>query len=235
MVAEAIVAAGIGAAGSLLGGMFDRNAQRSRDFKARRFEKQRIQMITKDALAAGIHPLAALGSAAGFQNPFAGAAPGGASMGGAIADAASQIGAGVAQAGKAKSNEAILAAQLAESRSRTILNQANAKRALIGPGSTVDPFAPRQENALVEVELENGERILIPNPELYEISPSELATGRILIEGGRGISRVKKRQPKEDQTPEFQGGFPRNPKIGDTVSINGRIHTYTRQGWKLRR
>ena len=85
----------------------------------------------------------------------------------------------------------LIDAQILEARSRTILNTANAKRALVGPAAGPDdPFAMRQENALIKVRLEDGTIVQVPNPDVYEIGPSELLTGRAILESGRAVHHL---------------------------------------------
>jgi len=167
--------------------------------KKETFERQRIQMLAKDARLAGIHPLAAMGAASGYQNPFGGASPSGTAIGDGMA-ALGQLRQRKDQTKNRSLETKLLNSQIAETQSRTILNQANAKRSLVGPGSPVDPYAPRQENALVKVKLEDGTIVWMPNPDVYEIGPTELATGRILLEGGRAVEAIdsspKQREPK---------------------------------------
>lgn len=169
--------------------------------RAYRFEGQKIQMLARDARAAGIHPLAAMGAASGYQNPF-GSSPAGNALGDGInAFREDQAAARQerADAPLRKKQSELLDAQIAEARSRTTLNQANAHRTLVGPAASLDPYAPRKENALISVRLENGETVLMPNPDLYEISPTELATGRVLIEGARQVDRQIEGRPGRNQ------------------------------------
>ena len=196
----------ISAGASLIGGALNRRANRAAEKRRLNFERTRIQTVAADAKKAGIHPLSALGVAAGYQNPY-GSAPSGSTLGDGIAAAGDIIGRSVptktqkakdAQAATLNEKQAqLLDAQILESRSRTNLNSANAKRALLGPNSPVDPFGMRQENALIKVKLENGDIVRIPNPDIYDISPSELVTARGIIEGARvvekGIEKSKTR------------------------------------------
>ena len=62
----------------------------------------------------------------------------------------------------------------------------------MGPNAPFDPFEMRNENALINVLLENGEIIKMPNPDLYEVGPAELATGRAIIEGARQYQKPEK-------------------------------------------
>lgn len=184
----------------------DRNAFVKDRGHAERWEKKRVRRIARDAKKAGLHPLAVMGNnssysspiqvGAGF-NPVTDGANTGSAIGDAIASGAATIANKVdgkanamakAEAENMKKEGQLLDAQILESRSRTLLNQTNARRSLVGPQSPVDPFAIRQENALMEVKLENGDKVLIPNPDVYEVGPSELVTGRALLEGGRVVA-----------------------------------------------
>lgn len=169
----------ISAGTSFLGGVMDRNAQAT---QASREMTQKIETGRKF----GLHPLASIGAQTSGYQPV---------MSQAMTSAGNSIQMGLAQRENAKAQdsiqakqEALIDEQILEARSRTALNMANAKRTI--GGTALDPFRRRQENALIEVMLENGEVILIPNPDIYEISPTELATGRVIIEGGRGIARA---------------------------------------------
>jgi len=185
----------------LLGGIFGRNSAKKQAALQREFAQNRIQWAAADAKKAGLHPLVgATGANAQYiptnQNP----------LGDAAADIAQTLGQEAVAKRQAAGNKALnskqeqlLDAQIAETRSRTLLNQSNAKRTLVGPGSAHDPFAIRKENALIEVQLENGEIVLIPNPDVYETGPSELATGRTLLEGARVVKRTRDPHPPKTQ------------------------------------
>lgn len=190
---------GIGSA--LLGGLFGSSAKKKELAYQREFAQHGIRWRVADAKAAGIHPLAALGSP-GAQYQPSNATP--------WADAARSIGEQLQQRTQGKTDKALAAkqgelldAQVAEARSRTLLNETNALRAMPRPGVAVrrpasqdDPYEMRQENALIKVRLENGEVITMPNPDVYEIGPAELVTGRGIIEGARQVDRAKKRAAK---------------------------------------
>lgn len=139
----------------------------------------------------GLHPLASIGaSTSGYTGNY--------------------IGEGLAEAGRALGDQAarnrrdpleakqgeLLDAQIAESRSRTILNAAEAH----SRGNVIDPYKMRTENALIRVKLENGDVIEMPNPDVYEVSPTELATARAIIEA----ARVYQSRPTASNPPEFR-------------------------------
>lgn len=198
----------IAAGASLLGGHLNRKAQEKRDRKAHEFERTRIRTVAADAKAAGIHPLAALGAASGYQNPYGGPVSG-STMGDGFAAAGQYIGDAIDKRGQKKQaatlNEKqidLVDAQIIESRSRTLLNQANAKRALVGPQAPHDPYAIRKENALIKVKLENGTEVYMPNPDVYEVSPAEMVTARALMEAsrvGKKVSEAKVDWKKKSQ------------------------------------
>lgn len=180
-----IVGSLISAGSSLLGGALDRKAQ-----------KGEMAHKINTGKAFGLHPLASIGAqTSGFQ-PV---------MNQALTSAGRSIQDGLmareTSASKAKA-DALLDAQIAEAQSRTILNKANAQRALVGPGAPLDPFAMRRENALIEVQLENGDKVLVPNPDVYEISPTELATGRMVLEGGRAVAKPSRRYSPPPNKPK---------------------------------
>lgn len=173
----------ISAGSSLLGGIFGRNTQKK---AAGREMQQKILMGQKY----GLHPSTSIGAQTSGYQPV---------MNQAFTSAGQSIQQGMAAKADAKADraredrgQALLDAQIAEAQSRTILNKANAQRALVGPGAPADPYAPRKANALISVRLENGDTVLVPNPDVYEISPTELATGRLVLEGGRVVDNAQK-------------------------------------------
>lgn len=103
-IAPAIIAAGIGAAGSLLGGFMSSSSQKrqnDRNIAAQDYaNRHSIQMRTADAKAAGIHPLYALGS----PTMSTAMRVGDESMGTGVANASRQIGTGLEKMGQAKAN-----------------------------------------------------------------------------------------------------------------------------------
>lgn len=172
-----------------LGGMMDRADQRK---AASREMSSKIETGKKF----GLHPLAAIGAQTSGYQPV---------MAQAMTSAGNSIQA--ARAREDQQREAakveglqreLLESQIAEVRSRTLLNQRNALRPLVGPASEDDPFRRRQENALIEVMLENGQVVTIPNPDVYEISPTELATGRVILEGGRVLENASTDRRTQD-------------------------------------
>ena len=197
------------AIGSVVSGILRNNSARDQQRRALNFERNRISYLADDAKRAGIHPYAALGAGAGYSNPYT-SSP----VGSAIADGVGAVGDAIdGKIGEAKGKNLrakqgeLLDAQIAETRSRTVLNSANAKRALIGPRAATDPFGMRKENALIEVKLEDGTIVKIPNPDVYEIGPTELATGRGIIETSRGVKKLK-------DTPESERRYQAFPTDG---------------------
>lgn len=187
-----IVGSLISGASSLLGGALDRKDQKH---AAGREMEDKILMGRKY----GLHPLASIGAQTSGYAPV---------MSGAFESAGNAIQTGLAQRANARSasglerkQEQLMDAQILEATSRTRLNEANAKRALVGTGLPEDPFARRKENALVEVMLENGDVVLVPNPDVYEISPTELAAGRLMLEGGRVVSQVSGPPTRSRRSP----------------------------------
>jgi len=95
--------AAIAAGGALLGGQLAQNAQQSKEFRGQlrtqQFEREdtRYQRAVKDAKAAGLHPLFALGTSGGFSGgtAFSGQAPSGSHLGRGVAAAAKYAGKGV--------------------------------------------------------------------------------------------------------------------------------------------
>lgn len=162
---------------SLLGGLFGRRSQKREQALQREFAQNSLRWNVQQARAEGLHPLVGAGQP-GAQYQPSHASP----MQGALEGVSQAL---ASRAGQKKQDQ-LLEAQIEEAQSRTILNKANAQRAMIGPNAPVtDPFKMRSENALIRVKLENGDIILMPNPDVYEISPTELATARLIMEGSR--------------------------------------------------
>lgn len=212
-----ITGALISAGGALLGGAVG-DARAPGVAKRVTAAEMRSKIITGREF--GLHPLASIGAqTSGYSGSY---------LGDGIAEASRSVGQAVQERGREKKSAVLDAkrgelvdAQIAEARSRTLLNEANARSV-----GAVDPFKPRKENALVEVMLENGDIIFIPNPDLYEVSPTELATGRSLIEAARIA------QKKVPEVPDF----PANPQLGDLFRPEGRYeYQFTRSGWRQRR
>lgn len=175
----------ISAGGNILGGLLGKGKSPGQTVRAQ------MRAAISTGAKYGLHPLASIGAASGGYST-------GNVLGDGLAAAADALAQGVAAKGeKAAADRAqikaeeVADAQIAEARSRTLLNLQNAKRAAV----TIDPYAPRRENALMRVMLENGETVLVPNPDVYEIGPGELTTGRVLLEGGRGIQRARDAAP----------------------------------------
>lgn len=219
---DPIITAGLISAGSsLLGGVLGRNA-----VKKTTSAEMRAKILTGKEF--GLHPLASIGASSG-----------GGYTGSYLGEGIAQAGAAAAQAVRDKADKKdplrikeaeLLDAQVEEARSRTRLNDLNAARS-----AGLDPFAPRKENALIQVKLENGEVVWVPNPDVYEIGPSELATGRTMLEGARVVGRVTANSPPPG-TPEKN--FPKDPTLGQIYRPSSEPryeYQFTRQGWRQRK
>lgn len=114
MGAASIIGAGISAGGGILSGILGNKSSKKQQRAAQAFEAQRIRMMANDAKLAGIHPLAALGVAANYQNPHMGIGDGG--FANSIGSAAQSIGSGLTDYAQAKKSEKMeaQAAALAE-------------------------------------------------------------------------------------------------------------------------
>ena len=180
----------ISAGSSLLGGIFGSKSQKN---AAAREMDQKIQTGKKY----GLHASTSIGAQTSGYQPVMNQAF--TSAGRSIQGLAARADAKADRAREDRGKE-LLDAQIAEAQSRTILNKANAQRALVGPGAPTDPYAPRKANALISVKLENGDTVLVPNPDVYEISPTELATGRLVLEGGRVVDNARNPAPRSTGT-----------------------------------
>lgn len=193
--------------GSLLGGS---NSMHPRD-------ANRAAMVGRFEAAKefGLHPLTVAGGSAGYQpasRPNFGSNL--RDLGNTLSEVAADKAAKKTAGEQQKKADELLEAQLMEMRSRTGLNLANTKRVLGGPGQPPDPFKMETHNALIEVMLENGDIIRVPNPAVYEIGPSELATGRILLEGGRVIERASNGNWTIKEAGSSRGGPTIRPPVG---------------------
>jgi len=155
-----------------------------------------------------LHPLAVLGNTSSYVPTSSNNVQSGLqSMGAAVSTLAAQKDEKAAQA---KANE-LMDAQIAEARSRTLLNLGNANRAFVGPGgptgatgglevvrggsgTTYSPHAThegaRKRPMAVEPERDypisarvgaGDGNVLIPNPETFEVGLSELIAGAAII------------------------------------------------------
>lgn len=186
------------AGSSILGGLFGK----SEASKNRAMQRNFIQMRVADAKKAGIHPLAALGASGGAQSVHSG-------MGDAVASAGAAIGKSIAnrelqQLNKEKirsdinRNNAEAQGWLADAQ-RTTTNAALRAGAIGGAVPTKnDPYKKRTENQYMSVKLADGSIIEVPNPDVYEIGPTELATGSALLGG----SLVGKTLDEKTLTPD---------------------------------
>lgn len=193
----------IGAGSDLLGGIMGRNSAKAMAGTYWAKEKRFIRRRARDARAAGIHPLAALGATASYGPAQGGDGGFGDSIGragGAIADAYAAKEAYKRDAPLRNKEMELLDAQILESRSRTMLNAANARRPIYGPrpkitgvtsglegldpGETGKPRGERVEptpnlGARQKVSL-GGSTATGPNPEAFEVGLSELIAGAMI-------------------------------------------------------
>lgn len=198
-----VLGSALSAGASLLGGVLDRKDQRS---ATGRDMTQKIEVGKKY----GLHPSVSIGAQSGSYYPV---------MAGALGEAGQSVQQGLVAKAEAKAREsaqnqenALIAAQIEEARSRTLLNTVNAKRAMEKP-DVQDPFAMRKENALMAVKLENGDIVWVPNPDVYEISPTEAATMRAIIEAARlGQVTLPEAQERIDQLYKTDGASPPTPR-----------------------
>lgn len=145
----------------------------------------------------GIHRLAVAGSPAGYSPVPSMAAEGAMQAGQALTDYAQSKGDKSIQ----RKQEQLVDAQIQEARSRTILNQANARRAVSGPqpglGQATNRIAealdrlpdggPRgvrdepQPNLPARQKVTIGDKTAVgPNPEAFEVGISELIAGALI-------------------------------------------------------
>ncbi|AXH75941.1 MAG: DNA pilot protein [Microviridae sp.] len=160
-------------------------AERIRLINARRADSQ-IQRQVADGRLAGLSALASMGNAGYSPAPASIAqsspsqfTPTRSSGAGLAADAIQTL---LSQ----RSSEQ----QILESRSRTLLNEANAQKLMNNPMQDGGLGQPRHEASTIIVHPEFGKPYKIPNPELYETSTNEGLTGAYLHGAGRAYSGI---------------------------------------------
>ena len=131
----------LGAIGSVVGGIFGNKSQQAQIDWQNKYAKNRLQWLAKDAKAAGLHPLAALGAGAPTYTPV-----GGNPLGAGIAEGMAQLGAASeAQVGKEVSRSYIevnkAQADLIRAQTNTILAEAeaNVRGGTTGARNVSDP------------------------------------------------------------------------------------------------
>lgn len=189
------------------GGMFGRGGDP--------YGKIRSAELAKYDAAAerGLHPLAVAGSPSGYTPAPATAA-----------QTAIDAGQAIASLGDRKRQNALIDAQIEEARSRTVLNQANTRRALLGPQPGIGQGAGPGQRILNMLEAmdsapsggERGVRVepepdmparqrvwfgdqdaVGPNPEAFEVGVSELVAG-LMIYGPQWLAGVIRDLPKPE-------------------------------------
>lgn len=202
MVAPVIVAAGIGAAGAIGGGLLSKKKAGPGVFTTL---KRQADFADKY----GLHRLSVIGS-----NPGYGGVSSPDILGQSITEGANALAGGIEAAGAAKRDKKLdqiaaeqlelqklrTAAEVAEARSRTLFNEANTKKLIEGPtpsvngthggiegltrGGTLDGRTIVQEPArdlAARQKVTLGNRTAIgPNPEAFEVGLSELIAGTLV-------------------------------------------------------
>lgn len=166
--------AAISAGGSLLGGFLDNRASKKQLKMAHAFEAQRIRMMANDAKLAGIHPLAALGVAANYQNPVSMVSSGG--FGNAVGTAGQHIGQALTdyaqgQKADAKANAAAALAekQLQLEERRVAVMEANSVTDRLLADTQIKRAQVETANAARQFNYANeGRTTVAPRPPLVE-------------------------------------------------------------------
>lgn len=213
----------ISAGGSLLGGILGKSKPPGLKYvqnAARASTRGGLSGAIQTARKHGIHALSALGSAQGYSVPYGGTDN--SALGAGIADAAATAGQAMASRGLRKKEEELLDAQIAESRSRTLLNVENSRRPLYGPVPSIsgitgglrgsDPGSTSGRGLRVEPTPHLGARQVValgdveatgPNPEAFEVGLSELLAGALIYGPqwlgkflAKGASEAKQKGPK---------------------------------------
>lgn len=193
------IGSALGGLGSLVGGLFGGGSSKSPNYKKQ--ARDSILGAVDAAREVGLHPLAALGAAGGggggFSVPSVGDRVGNTLEG--LGDTLQRFGDRKAEEPLQKKQLTLLDAEIAEARSRTVLNAANARRALTGPIPKITgisgglesldrpPLGRRPIN--VEPESNKSARQTVslgrhtavgPNPDAFEVGLSELIAGAMI-------------------------------------------------------
>jgi hypothetical protein len=196
----------IGAAGSLLGGLFgDDDAKKNRALQ-REFAQNQIRWKVADAKAAGLHPLAALGATSTPYNPVS------SPMGQAVSDAASQLGRATSAAYekelRAKNLENI-DADIALKQAQTIGYIEEAKRAS-NLALNSAPGTPKIMPKYIEVYNRfTGKTEFMPNPDMGVEFPETY--GAALLSNAT-MQDIRKSNKSVKRSSSKRGGYSsRNP------------------------
>jgi len=196
----------LGGIGSVLGGLSGFFGKDSAPSQGRQIYSQ-VQGAVTAGKEFNLHPLAVLGNTSSYAPaPANNVQDGLASMGNALQNMGQMK---ADKAAAAKANE-LMDAQIAEARSRTLLNLGNANRAMVGPsaptgatggleqivggaGTTYSPHVTHNQSKrpmAVEPERDypvtsrvgvGDKSVWVPNPEAFEVGLSELIAGAMVM------------------------------------------------------
>lgn len=202
----------IGGIGSIVGGLFGESAA-SKDRKLQKqFAQKGIQWRAKDAKAAGIHPLAALGASTSQYTPV------GSPLGDAVGSGMAQIGQGLSRKGeKALAAESVRSgievnraqAELLKAQSRT--EYMNARNQAIGAAPVRTATKPPEGSAenpipsTIHVQTEDGRVIRMLNPKIA------LDFGEAGSTAGR-LAGQRLRESGTANTPATPKGWKKTPR-----------------------
>ena len=177
-----------------------------------RSPRHNIQSLIQGYRDAGLHGILAAGGGGGFSSMDSANALG--DLGATVSDYYRNRDAKSAARSQARLNEkqmALIDAEILESRSRTLLNETNAKRALVGPRQ---PFGngthgglenrptvlePHRDQPWAQtIEGPGGHRSIGPNPDAFEIGLSELLAGG-LIHGSQWLYQALDAELERDK------------------------------------
>lgn len=241
----------IGSVGSsLLGGIFGKKKQKNDTAFQREFAQKGLGWKIQDGKKHGLHPLASIGGVGAQYQPTAGSP---------MADAAAGVGRGIEtyaarrqDAPLAKKQAELIDAQIAESRSRTLLNASNARRPIYGPTPGVTgvtsglegmdpgeggtrpvrreptPDMPARQKVSLGKDSAVG-----PNPEAFEVGISELLAGAAIYGPqwlAKKISRNMSSRAQKNAPPTRKG-----TRLGELVTRGNFEYQWTKNGWKGRR
>ena len=211
------------------------------------------------AIARGLHPSMGVGGAGGYSGPVSTAT---------ASEGLTQVGDAMQRHADRKGNQKLdkkqselMDAQIAESRSRTLLNAANSRRAIYGPsnnptgttggietvrrgGPGLDPGETGNRGHIVEPSRDapgsqkvsiGNETMRGPNPDAFEVGLSELLAGAAIYGPQWLYKKGSKIADAHNKNMKSNSPPPYGgKKLGQIVRRGNMEYQWTRGGWKGR-